>query len=49
MILKQMLDHNMPLTRERYISMSYGPEGPPKFWGPDLEGELPEPFRKKEE
>lgn len=47
MILKQMLDHNLPLTRESYIDLAYAGQ-PPKFFGPELELELPEPFQKKE-
>jgi hypothetical protein len=44
--LKYMIDHNLPLTREQWISMNYLGH-PPEPWTWECEGEVPEFWRKE--
>lgn len=46
-LLQYMLKEGIPLTREKYISLAYGTDGPGE-WGAELEAELPPLFRNKE-
>lgn len=39
-VLASMRAHNIPITRENYLSLAYGAKLP--AWGPELEAELPE-------
>jgi hypothetical protein len=47
-LLAYMIEHGIPLTREKYISMSYLGH-PPDPWTAEHEAELPTPFRLGEE
>ena len=43
-VLRYMVRHMIPLTRENWLELSY-PDGPPKDWGPELEAEVPNMFK----
>jgi hypothetical protein len=43
-LLKYMIEHGIPLTREKYISMAYLSH-PPEPWTMEHERELPAPFQ----
>jgi hypothetical protein len=43
-LINHMLNHNIPLTRENYISGAYGAE--PDEWTAEHEAELPLPLQK---
>jgi hypothetical protein len=45
-IIRKMIDHRIPLDREGYKEMMFLFGEPPKFWGPELEDEIPELLRK---
>lgn len=48
-MVRLMLKHNVPLTRENYIDMVYGAPGTedfPKQWTPEHEADLPGPFQR---
>jgi hypothetical protein len=40
-----MKRHGLPLTRETYLYLAYGEEGPPE-WSAELEEDLPEEIRQ---
>jgi hypothetical protein len=45
-ILRHMLQDGLPLTRETWLSLSYGrAPGPHEAWTAEQEGELPLPLR----
>jgi hypothetical protein len=44
--LQYMEEHHIPMTRENYIQREYGGT-PPEEFGPELETQPPEQFRKK--
>lgn len=46
--LKYMLEHNIPLTREKWISINYLGH-PPEPWTDEHEAEVPMPFRLGQE
>ena len=39
-----MIDHDMPLTREKWMKLAYL-DGPPKHWTAENEMEVPAPWR----
>lgn len=46
-ILAHMAERGMPLDRENYIAMAYGPSSEhPDPWTDEHEAELPPPFRR---
>lgn len=42
-LLSLMNEHNIPLTRENYLTLAY--MGDPPEWCPELEAEIPEQFQ----
>lgn len=45
-VVRHMLDNNIPLTREKYLTYAYGADLPaPEEWNHEHEAGLPEPFR----
>jgi hypothetical protein len=44
-IIRFMIERHKPIDRETYKEMMYLFGEPPKFWGPELEDEIPELLR----
>lgn len=47
-LVKYMIKNDIPLTREKYIALAYGSDGPGEEWGAELEAELPKIFQNKD-
>lgn len=45
-LLRFMLNHNLPLTREQYIGASWTDDARPEEWTAEHELSLPEPFQQ---
>lgn len=43
-VLRRMLDRGLPLNREVYMALNYGPNTPDP-WTHEHEGQLPRPFQ----
>ncbi len=44
-VLQEMIKHQMPLDRQTYVAMNWGPK-PPSPWTAEHELEIPEPLRR---
>jgi hypothetical protein len=45
-IIRRMIKRGIPITRDAYVEGMYLFGEPPKFWGPELEDEIPELLRQ---
>jgi hypothetical protein len=45
-IVRWMIERHKPIDRETYKERVYTFGEPPKFWGPELEDEIPELLRE---